>query len=118
MGERQLGKPKDRDEAINMLKDLQGRSHVVYTSLAVLIEEKGQYREYKELQKSRVFVKRMTDKEIENYVDSEMPFDKAGSYAIQSCFAVFIDRIEGDYSTIIGLPIGRVYDILKENNII
>lgn len=118
LGERQLGKPKDRDEAINMLKDLQGRSHTVYTSLAILIEEKGQYKEYKELEKTRVFVKKMSDEEIENYVDSEMPFDKAGSYAIQSCFAVFIDRIEGDYPTIIGLPINRIYSIFKENDII
>jgi len=118
LGERKLGKPQNREEAINMLKDLQGRSHTVYTSLAVLIEENGQYKEYKELEKTRVFVKRMSDKEIENYVDSEMPFDKAGSYAIQSCFAVFIDRIEGDYPTVIGLPINKVYSILKENNIV
>lgn len=118
LGENQLGKPKNREEAVQMLKNLQGRSHFVYTSLAVLIEEKGEYKEYKELSKARVFIKKMSDAEIESYVDSEEPFDKAGAYAIQSCFAVFIEKIEGDYASIVGLPISRLHSILKENEII
>lgn len=118
MGDKQLGKPKNREEAIKMLQNLQGRSHFVYTSLAVLIEEKGEYKEYKELSKTRVFIKKMSDEEIINYVDSEEPFDKAGSYAIQSSFVVFVEKIEGDYSTVVGLPISRLYSILKENDIV
>ena len=118
LGEKQLGKPQNREEAIKMLQNLQGRSHFVYTSLAVLIEEKGEYKEYKELSKARVFIKKMSDEEIINYVDSEEPFDKAGSYAIQSSFVVYVEKIDGDYSTIVGLPISRLHSILKENDII
>lgn len=115
---KQLGKPQDRNDAINMLKSLQGKSHIVYTSLAVLIEKNGEYKEYKELYKTEVFVNEMSDEEIENYVDIENPLDKAGAYAIQSCFSVYIRRIVGDYASIVGLPINRVYRILKENDII
>lgn len=115
---KQLGKAKSRDEAIQMIKQIQGRSHSVYTALSILIEEKGEYKEFKELHESKVFVKSMTDEEIENYVDTENPYDYAGAYAIQTCFAVFIEKIEGEYAAVIGLPISRIYSILKENNII
>lgn len=115
---KQFGKSKSREEAIQMLKQIQGREHFVYTSLAVLIEQNGNYKEYRELYKTKIFVKKMTDQEIENYVDSEKPYYCAGSYAIQGPFAVFVDKIEGDYPTVLGLPINRVYDILKENSII
>ena len=115
---KQFGKPKDRDEAVKMLKSLQGRSHTVYTSLVILIEKNGEYKEYKELHKSEVFVNEMSNEEIESYVDMENPLDKAGAYAIQSCFIVYINKIVGDYATIVGLPISRAYKILKENDII
>lgn len=115
---KQFGKAKTRNEAIQMLKTLQGKEHSIYTSLAVLIEKQGNYKEYKELFEVKVFVRQMSDKEIENYVDSEQPFYCAGAYAIQGFFAVFIDKIEGDYPTALGLPINRVYNILKENDIL
>lgn len=115
---KQFGKAKTRDEAIQMLKELQGRTHSIYTSLAILIENQGKYKEYKELHEVRIFVRKMTDEEIENYVDAEQPFYCAGAYAIQGFFTVFVDKIEGDYPTALGLPINRVYTILKENNII
>lgn len=114
---KQFGKAKTREEAIQMLQELQGRAHSIYTSIAVLIEENGKYKEYKELHEVKVFVKKMTDEEIENYVDTEKPFYCAGAYAIQGFFAVFIDKIEGDFPTALGLPINRIYSILKENNI-
>ena len=60
----------------------------------------------------------MTDAEIIEYIDQEEPYDKAGAYAIQSTFAKFIDEIEGNYMSVIGLPIDKVYKILKENEII
>lgn len=113
-----LGKPKSKEEAIKMLKKIQGKKHTVYTGLAILIEEKGKYKEYKELSKTDVFVNNMTDEEIEQYIDEEMPFDKAGAYAIQGRFSVFINRIEGEYATVIGLPISRIYQVLKKNQII
>lgn len=112
------GKPKDRSDAIKMLREIQGGIHTVYTSLAILIEYQGQYKEYKEVSKTDIKVVPMTDAEIIQYVDSEEPFDKAGSYAIQSCFSTFIEKIDGNYMSVIGLPIDRVYKILKENEVI
>lgn len=111
------GKPKDRDDAIRMINLIQGRRHSVYTSLSVIIEERGKVKEYKETYESYVYVKAMEESEIINYVDTYNVMDKAGSYAIQSKFAVYIEKIEGDYSAIIGLPINRLYDIFKENEI-
>ena len=100
-----------------MLRDLQGNKHEVHTSLTVLIEDKGEVKEYKEGFVSYVYVKPMEESEIINYIDTYDVYDKAGAYAIQSKFAVYIDKIEGDYNTIIGLPISRLYDIFKENEI-
>jgi len=111
------GKPKDRNEAIKMLRELQGDYHIVYTSLSILIEYRDEYREYKELCKNMIKVAPMTDAEIIEYVDSEEPYDKAGSYAIQSYFSRYIEKIEGNYMSVIGLPIDKVYKILKENEI-
>ncbi len=111
-------KPKDREDAVRMLREIQGGTNTIYTSLAILIEDKGKYKEYKEVHKVDVTVSSMTDAEIKEYIDFDEPYDKAGSYAIQSCFAKFIEKIEGDYMSAIGLPINRVYKILKENEII
>ena len=112
-----FGKPKDREDAIRMLKVLQGARHSVYTSLSVIIEEKGKVKEYKEVYETYVYVKPMEDSEIINYVDTYNVLDKAGAYAIQSKFAVYIERLDGDYNAIVGLPISRLYDIFKENEI-
>lgn len=113
-----LGKPKDRSDAIKMLRQLQGGVHTVYTSIAVLIEYQEKYKEYKEVIKTDVYIKNMSDEEIIEYVDSDEPYDKAGAYGIQTSFSVFVEKIEGDYASILGLPINRIYDILKENEII
>lgn len=112
-----FGKPESREDAIRMLKDLQGTYHFVYTSLTILIEDKGKEKVYKETHGTKVFIKPMSDAEITHYVDTYDVMDKAGAYAIQSKFAVYIERIEGDYNSIIGLPISRIYDIFKENEI-
>lgn len=112
------GKPKDRAEAIKMLRELQGDYHIVYTSLSILIEYHEEYKEYKELCKNVIEVAPMTDAEIIEYVDSEQPYDKAGAYAIQSYFSRYIEKMEGNYMSVIGLPIDKVYKILKENEII
>lgn len=112
------GKPKDRNEAIKMLKQLQGDIHSVYTSLAILIEEKGKYKEYKEIVRTDINVNPITDAEIIEYVDQEEPYDKAGAYAIQSCFCKYINEIDGNYMSVIGLPVDKVYSILKENEVI
>lgn len=112
------GKPKDREEAIKTLRELQGDKHEIYTSLAILIEYQGKYKEIKELCKTEVTVSKMSDEEIIEYVDFEEPYDKAGAYSIQSCFCKFVEKIEGNYMSVVGLPVYRVYQILKENEII
>ena len=112
-----MGKPEDREDAIRMIRKLQGNRHSVFTSLSVIIEERGEVKEYKEVIESYVYVKSMEDSEIINYIDTYDVYDKAGAYAIQSKFSVYIEKIEGDYFSIIGLPINRLYDIFKENEI-
>lgn len=112
------GKPESREEAIRMLTELQGDDHEIYTSLAILIEDKGEYKEYKEVSINTITVSKITEDEIIEYVDEERPYDKAGAYAIQSCFSKYIEKIEGNYMAIVGLPINRVYEILKENEIL
>lgn len=118
LGDKVFGKPADRDEAISMLRELQGKRHCIYTSIAVLIDNKGKEKEYKELHRTYVYVKPMNDLEIAEYIANEMPYDKAGSYGIQDSFAIFIDKIEGNYTSALGLPIQRIYEILKENGIV
>lgn len=113
-----FGKPKDRNEAIKMLKQLQGDIHSVYTSVAILIEYRGKYKEYKEIVRTDINVNPITDAEIIEYIDQEEPYDKAGAYAIQSCFCKYISEIDGNYMSVIGLPVDKIYSILKENEII
>ncbi|MGN6711902.1 Maf family protein [Anaerocolumna jejuensis] len=111
-----LGKPKGREDAYQMLSSLSGRKHEVYTGVAIIIREKGKAE--KELvfhQMSRVEVETLSKEQIEAYIASGEPFDKAGAYAIQGKFAVHISGIEGEYNNIVGLPIARIYhELLKE----
>lgn len=108
------GKPKDKDDAINMLNNLKNTFHEVITSLCVLVEKNGEYKEYLTYDTAKVYFKNMTEKEIYRWIESGNPYDKAGGYAIQSAFGVFVDKIEGNYFTVVGLPIHKLYDILKE----
>ena len=112
------GKPHDKVNAVKMLKDFQGNIHTVYTSIAILIESGGEFKEFQDTIKTDIMVHEMSDEEIEDYIDKEEPFDKAGAYAIQSSFCKYIDDIEGNYMSVIGLPVDRVYQILKENDCI
>lgn len=108
---RVMGKPKDREEAIDMLKTLSGRSHKVIT--AVTIRSYSQIKTQSDT--AIVHFKPLSDKEIEYYVDSYKPFDKAGAYGIQEWIGyVGIDKIEGSYFTIMGLPVHMTYDMLLE----
>ena len=92
--------------------------HTVYTSLTVISEYRDDYKEYKEIHPTDIYVKKMEDYEILKYVDSYNVYDKAGAYAIQSPFAMYIEKIDGDYYSVVGLPISRVYDFLKQNELL
>lgn len=105
-----LGKPQDGAEARRMLRRLSGKRHTVYSGLAVADAESGQLRVgYRE---TDVWLRSMTAEEIETYVASGEPLDKAGSYAIQGLGATLVEKINGDYFTVMGLPINLLAQFL------
>lgn len=111
--DRIYGKPKDKSEAVKMLNDLKNSRHTVITSLAVLIQNGDSYIERVDYDKADIYFKDMTDEEVDKWIEEDQPYDKAGGYAVQSKFAVFIDKIEGNYYTIMGLPVHKLYDVIK-----
>lgn len=110
------GKPKDKNHAKQMIKELlEGdKTHSIITGLCVIIEKDGQYKEYKTFDEVKVFLKDITDKEIDKWIDTEHAMDKAGAYGIQNEFCVFVEKIEGNYTSVVGLPTHKLYDIIKE----
>lgn len=110
-----LGKPKSKDDAFEMIKGFQGDKHQVYTGVAILdYDVDGKETVVNHAVKTDVYVNSMTDEEIWNYIESDSVMDKAGSYGIQSGFAVYIEKIEGDYFNVVGLPISYTYEQLKQ----
>ena len=108
-GERVMGKPRSREEAIDMIHHLSGREHKVIT--AITLRDSACCRTLSDT--ALVHFRNLTDREIEYYVDKYRPFDKAGAYGIQEWIGyVGIDRIEGSYFTIMGLPVHLVYQEL------
>jgi len=107
------GKPHNRDEAIKMLEDLSGSKHNVITSISVLSEKDGVAKEQIDFDRADVYFKDITRKEIETWIDMDEPYDKAGGYAVQSSFGVHIEKIDGNFFTVMGLPIHKLYDMLK-----
>ena len=117
--DRILGKPADETEAFQMIKLLQGRFHQVYTGVTILRQgdmqplEEGtstcsiQKKQF--FEKTDVLVYPMSEEEITAYVKTGEPLDKAGAYGIQGSFAAYIQGINGDYSNVVGLPVGRLY---------
>ena len=104
-----LGKPKDADEARDMLRLLSGNTHFVHTGMAVICH--GMTASCVET--AAVRFRQLTDEEIEDYVLSGAPLDKAGAYGIQGPAGAFVERIEGDYFTIVGLPLCRLTVMLR-----
>lgn len=104
-----LGKPKDREDAVRMLTMLQGKTHSVYTGVSLLLP--GKTMTFAE--ETKVTMYPMTEEEIFWYVDTKEPMDKAGAYGIQGLCARFIEKIQGDYNNVVGLPVARIYQELK-----
>ena len=112
-GNKVLGKPKDAEDAHQMLAMLQGEKHQVYTGVT-LLQKKGDERIIRSFhERTDVFMTSMSDQEIEAYIATGEPFDKAGSYGIQGRAGIFVERIEGDYYNVVGLPISRLCRELK-----
>ena len=110
-----LGKPKDEADAVRMIRSLQGRSHKVYTGVAILdYDDEGKRKSVVHAVETEVFVNPMSDEEIREYAATGEPLDKAGAYGIQGRFAAYIERIDGDYYNVVGLPVSYVYRQLKE----
>jgi MAF protein len=105
-----LGKPKDKAEAREMITKLQGNSHYVFTAVYI----KSQEYEDCFVEKTEVNVSSMTNEEIEQYIETKEPYDKAGGYGIQGIFSQYISSINGDYYNVMGLPINKVKQILKK----
>jgi septum formation protein len=110
LGDSILGKPRSKEEANEMLAMLSGETHEVYTGVAILHGE-NQSLFY---EKTDVTFWELTSREIEGYIASEEPFDKAGAYGIQGLGAKLVKEIKGDYFSVVGLPLSRVYRALHE----
>src|SRR5712692_5568809 len=108
-GGRLLGKPRDARDAARMLRLLSGRMHRVLTGIC-LVAPNGAARN--EVVETRVWFRRLSKAEIADYVASNEPLDKAGAYAIQGLASKFVERIDGCYFNVVGLPIARVYALL------
>ena len=109
LGEQILGKPADRVNAKYMLKVLSGKAHAVKTATVVLYQKKTLL----QVVTTSVHFRRLTDEEINWYVETGEPLDKAGAYGIQGKGAVLVERIEGSYDNVVGLPLTVVYEMLR-----
>lgn len=109
LGEDIIGKPINREDAINMLGKLSGNSHEVITAVTLLSKEK-QHTFY---DLTEVYFKTLTSEEIEYYIDNYQPFDKAGSYGVQEWIGyIAIEKINGSYYNVMGLPVKKLYEEL------
>lgn len=109
-----LGKPHSKENAISMLNHLQGKAHQVYTSVSFVWEENSEVLTHTFFECTEVEVLPMTKEEIAYYVNLDTCMDKAGAYGIQNEFACYVKGIKGDYNNVVGLPVGRVYQELKQ----
>ena len=101
-----LGKPKDKDDAFNMIKMLSGRVHSVFTGVCAI----GNGISMTFAEETKVEFLPLTDDEIYTYINTDEPYDKAGAYGIQGLASKFIRGIEGDYFNVVGLPVSRIYE--------
>lgn len=105
-----LGKPKDKEDAKAMLKLLSGKSHSVFTGVSVISKDKAESFAVE----TRVKFFNLSDEEIEGYISTGEPMDKAGAYGIQGFGSLLVEGIDGDYFNVVGLPISKLNRVLKE----
>lgn len=109
-----FGKPKDTEDAKRMLSALQGREHSVWTGVTLIYLRDGKKKKKVFAEETKVHMYSMSEQEIEEYIRTKEPEDKAGAYAIQGYAAKFIKKIDGDYNNVVGLPVARIYQELKK----
>jgi septum formation protein len=112
MGDKILGKPHTENEACKMLQVISGKSHLVITGFSIL--DTATNKIVTGIANTRVYIKKLTGQEIDAYVKTGEPLDKAGAYAIQGMGAVIVEKIEGDYYNVMGLPLHALTEALKE----
>lgn len=108
-----LGKPHNRQEAFEMLKSLSGKNHEVITAFSFINLEKNIT--YCDYEITKVYFKNLTDEEINWYIKTNEPMDKAGAYGIQGKGAFFVEKIEGDFFSVMGFPLGKFVRFLSES---
>lgn len=106
-----LGKPADADEAVSMLETLSGQQHVVLSGYAVYDRQTDQL--VTDVVATEVWFRELTANEIAGYIATGEPMDKAGAYAIQGRGGVFVERIDGSYNNVVGMPLCQVIEVLK-----
>ena len=112
-----LGKPVDESDAFKTLKMLQGNIHQVYTGVTVLIKKNGKWEDISFSERTDVSFYPVSDEEIRTYIASGEPMDKAGSYGIQGGFGIYVKEIRGEYTNVVGLPVGRLFYEMKKHGI-
>lgn len=108
-----LGKPKDKEDAFRMLKRLSGKTHLVYTGIVVVSARSG--KTVSAVEETAVTFRKLSDREIQDYVDSGEPLDKGASYAIQMGAAGFVTKVEGSYTNVVGLPLVKLAELLEKS---
>ena len=111
-----LGKPDSKEHAREMLQTLSGKVHVVFTGYSIGCLKKD--KKFSDIVKTNVRFKKLSSDEIEWYLQTDEPYDKAGAYAIQGIGAFIVKSIEGSYTNVVGLPVCEVMDVLMKQNII
>ena len=106
-----MGKPRDEKHAKAILEQLSGQEHQVYTGVAILREHDSVSETF--YIETKVKMQRLSEEEIKAYLSTGEPFDKAGAYGIQGYGARYIEKIEGDYYSVMGLPVHALYEKLK-----
>ena len=110
-----LGKPCDESDAKRMLRGLSGRAHSVFSGIAITEIEGGRIiKTAAATEETKVYFSEMDKDDIEFYINAEQVYDKAGAYAIQGIASAFIEKIEGDYFNVVGLPVRRMFRLLEE----
>ena len=109
-----LGKPADAQEAFDMLKLLSDRTHQVYTGLAIILRKANEKQVHLLHERTDVTFYPISDEELKDYIATGDPLDKAGAYGIQGTFAVHVKEIKGNYNNVVGLPIARLYQTLRQ----
>lgn len=112
-----LGKPKDKEDAFRMLSMLSDAVHEVFTGVHIIIRKDAAEKSISFASATKVTVQKLTAEEIEDYIATGEPMDKAGAYAIQGKFGIHIREIAGDYYNVVGFPIAKIYEKLLEEGI-